>query len=107
MKQFTTRIIIAAAVGRCQMWRTSSGISAAGREHHQKFRPAFLKINAESFSEQDGRIKEGEQTGHAQLAFRKCVLQFVQQIHDRAAVMQQQFFVGPIRNLFQPDRCGY
>src|SRR2546428_4472162 len=61
-------------------------------EDHQKFGPSFLKINAESFREQNGRIKGREQRRCTKLATGEGVLQFVEQIQDGTAVMQEQFF---------------
>src|SRR5204862_6373023 len=60
------------------------------REDHQKFGPAFLHINANPFGKEDRAIKEGEGRRRAQHSAGEHVLQFVEQIGDVLAVMEEQ-----------------
>src|SRR5438477_1369750 len=75
-----------------------------GGENHQKLGPSFLHVNADAFGKQYRAIKKRQDSGRAQRAARKRVLQLVQQKNYIFAVMQEQLVVRPIGNLIEPNR---
>ena len=106
MKQFASRMTTAPKLGRCQRWRTSSGINARRCKDHEQLGPALLQIHAGAFGKQNRGIKKREQTGRAQVAAGERVLQLVQQIMQRLAVHDEQLIIRPIRDSFHPARSA-
>jgi len=61
----------------------------AGGEDHQKLRPSFLHVNADSFGKKDRAIKKSKDPSRAQGAAGERILQLVEKKNDVFAVMQK------------------
>ena len=73
-----------------------------GRENHEQLRPALLHVNADSFGEKNCRIKQRQETRRPHCTVCEDGLEFVKQPDDGAAVLEQDFIRGPVRQRIHP-----
>src|SRR5947207_433969 len=72
------------------------GDEGRGRKYHQEFRPPLLHVNADSFGKKNCRVKKRQKTGGMQRTARQNGLQFIEQVGDSPAVLQEDFVGGPV-----------
>src|ERR1043166_8209999 len=71
-------------------------------ENHEKFRPALLHVNADSFGKENATIEERQKSSRPQSTAGQHLRQFVQQKGNRLPVLEKKLITVQIANGVNP-----